>query len=306
MPAVAFFLTLAPTSSIIPIVSEVGAERRMYLPMTALVTLAAVGAWRALARAAAFALRLTTGVTAVIVALLAVRTMARNAEFASPATLWQTSVDRYPHGRSRMALATELAAAGQADQAIAQLRDAVPDFPDARAALGTELVISGRVDEGAAVLRQFIATDPANVNRIPAHLLLAETQAKRGEIDGAHCRPARAAEAGARRRERPGPAVGPRSRARANRACAATTRRRPEPYRSARSRVQLTPKDPAVHNLLGAALASAGRFDEAIAEFREALQVAPGDRQARANLERALQIISTSPPRPRSGESGRR
>ena len=41
--AAAFFLTLAPTSSVVPIASEVGAERRMYLPFAALATLAVVG-----------------------------------------------------------------------------------------------------------------------------------------------------------------------------------------------------------------------------------------------------------------------
>ena len=34
-----FFLTLAPTSSVVPIASEVGSERRMYLPLAALVVL---------------------------------------------------------------------------------------------------------------------------------------------------------------------------------------------------------------------------------------------------------------------------
>jgi hypothetical protein len=38
-----FFLTLAPTSSILPIATEVGAERRMYLPLIALVALALIG-----------------------------------------------------------------------------------------------------------------------------------------------------------------------------------------------------------------------------------------------------------------------
>ena len=33
-----FFLTLAPTSSIVPISTEVGSERRMYLPLMALTT----------------------------------------------------------------------------------------------------------------------------------------------------------------------------------------------------------------------------------------------------------------------------
>ena len=42
-----FFLTLAPTSSIVPIATEVGAERRMYLPLIALCALAVIGLYRA-------------------------------------------------------------------------------------------------------------------------------------------------------------------------------------------------------------------------------------------------------------------
>jgi protein O-mannosyl-transferase len=38
-----FFITLAPTSSVVPIATEVGAERRMYLPLIPLVVLAVVG-----------------------------------------------------------------------------------------------------------------------------------------------------------------------------------------------------------------------------------------------------------------------
>ena len=38
-----FFVTLAPTSSIVPIATEVGAERRMYLPLIAIIALAVVG-----------------------------------------------------------------------------------------------------------------------------------------------------------------------------------------------------------------------------------------------------------------------
>jgi hypothetical protein len=40
-----FFMTLAPTSSIMPIATEVGAERRMYLPLIALVVLGVVGGY---------------------------------------------------------------------------------------------------------------------------------------------------------------------------------------------------------------------------------------------------------------------
>src|SRR5439155_17727388 len=38
-----FFVTLAPTSTIVPIATEVGAERRMYLPLVAVVTIVVAG-----------------------------------------------------------------------------------------------------------------------------------------------------------------------------------------------------------------------------------------------------------------------
>jgi hypothetical protein len=48
-----FFVTLAPTSSFVPIATEVGAERRMYLPLLAVVALAVVAvsaAWAVVVR----------------------------------------------------------------------------------------------------------------------------------------------------------------------------------------------------------------------------------------------------------------
>src|SRR5205085_3990733 len=49
-----FFLTLAPTSSIMPVSTEVGAERRMYLPLMAIVMLVVTVAARTLPGAARF------------------------------------------------------------------------------------------------------------------------------------------------------------------------------------------------------------------------------------------------------------
>jgi hypothetical protein len=48
---IACFAILAPSSSVIPIVSEVGAERRMVLPLAALLALVVCLAWRGLERA---------------------------------------------------------------------------------------------------------------------------------------------------------------------------------------------------------------------------------------------------------------
>jgi Flp pilus assembly protein TadD len=303
--AAVFFLTLAPTSSVVPIVSEVGAERRMYLPLAALATLAVVGGqWVLARRPSTTTVRyITAGLTVAVIAGLAVRTAARNAEYSSPLTLWTTNVDRFPHGRARMALATELVEAGEHAKAVAVLREAVRDFPDARAALGTELIVQGQTDEGIEVLRDFIAADPSRPNRIPAHALLAQTFMTQRNLDGveqefraivklspsdrgAHTQLARTLLAQAQDRFGRGDAPGAQ--------------------RYAREAVQLLPEAADAHNLLGASLALSGDLAGAVAEFREAVRLAPGDTQAQANLDRALRIISTSPPRPRTGEPGPR
>ena len=117
---VVFFILLAPASSVIPITTEVGAERRMYLALAALTILVVTGgAWvidrvrpriprrvgevlPAVAVAAAFAW----------VGTLGVLTTHRNGEFATPVTLWRGSVERWPQGRARILYAEALADAG--------------------------------------------------------------------------------------------------------------------------------------------------------------------------------------------------
>ena len=104
-----FFMTLAPTSSIVPIATEVGSERRMYVPLAALSILVAVAGWKAFERLVAgksaeqrrTIARAAVAVAAVWVCSLAVRTMARNAEYQTELSIWQTSLND-PHGRARM------------------------------------------------------------------------------------------------------------------------------------------------------------------------------------------------------------
>jgi tetratricopeptide (TPR) repeat protein len=185
--AAAFFLTLAPTSSVIPITSEVGAERRMYLPFAALAVLAAIALRRFVEGAGANLsrqrrTRIAGSLTVIVLAALAVRTVYRNAEYATPLDLWRTVVDRRPHGRARMALATEMLAAGDHAGALAQLREAVHDFPDARFGLGTELIADGKTDEGITELQQFITARPSNLNRIPARTLLGQALWSQGRL----------------------------------------------------------------------------------------------------------------------------
>src|SRR5262249_18185789 len=92
-PGVWFFVTLAPASSIVPIATRVGAERRMYLPSTALMVLVAVGVFSIRRVGAAAA----TAALLVVSAALVIATFARNGEYTSTRRLAQTVIERYPN-----------------------------------------------------------------------------------------------------------------------------------------------------------------------------------------------------------------
>jgi Flp pilus assembly protein TadD len=279
--AAAFFLTLAPTSSVIPIASEVGAERRMYLPMAALAVLAVLaGRWlvdrvvaqsvrrpgsTSTSRLGTYVRAFAGGLTAMVLVALAVRTLYRNAEYARPISLWRTVVERRPHGRARMALATELIAAGDHAAALAQLRDAVGDFPDARYALGTELVFGGQIDDGIAELRQFIQARPQHPNRIPARTLLAQALGLQGKF-------AEAAE-----ELRPILKMLPDSESVHTQLADMLSRagKHDEAAAEYRTLVVSRPEDPSIESKLAATLLAAGRLTEATGHFQKALQLDP-------------------------------
>ncbi|MBT4137041.1 MAG: hypothetical protein HOE48_03950, partial [Candidatus Latescibacteria bacterium] len=101
-----FFLILAPTSSFIPITTEVGAERRMYLPLAAIIALLVILGHRAaqhvlqnyLSHNLSPFLRRWIGLifACCIVCGLAARSMKRNQDYQSKETIWQTVVTHAP------------------------------------------------------------------------------------------------------------------------------------------------------------------------------------------------------------------
>jgi tetratricopeptide (TPR) repeat protein len=155
-----FFLTLAPASSIVPIATEVGAERRMYLPLMALAVLVLAGLdvlWSrtVLRRVAA----LPVAAAVILAAAGAAVTVARNREYASPLTLAQTIVDRRPTNVAHHILAEHLMEAGRRDEATPHLRIAVAGGNSrARYPLGRILAEQGNHAEAVEQLRAFIAT----------------------------------------------------------------------------------------------------------------------------------------------------
>ena len=158
-----FFLTLAPTSSIVPIATEVGAERRMYLPLAAIVALLVV-LFVAFAGRISLSSRARTrfgaAILAIVAAALAAGTVVRNREYALALTLAQTALDRWPTGVAHYLVGTELVAAGRQAEGVAHLRQAVDDDPRARYALGVELYRDGSLTDAVANLQEFIRRSP--------------------------------------------------------------------------------------------------------------------------------------------------
>jgi protein O-mannosyl-transferase len=150
-----FFLTLAPTSSLLPIATEVGAERRMYLPLIATVTLVVVAWTRYVRPPALHPIALT-----VAAVLLGSATYARTNEYRSSLVLAETTHERWPTPGSRAMLGTELAAAGRFAEAETHLRAAAPVHPPARYYLGTVLNAQGERAEAIEQFRAFIASQP--------------------------------------------------------------------------------------------------------------------------------------------------
>ncbi len=93
-------MILAPSSSIIPITTEMAAERRMYMPLAAVIVLAVVGAEairRRVARSRVGASRAAlAGALAVVCAGLAIVTVGRTSLYANPERLWQDAVAKAP------------------------------------------------------------------------------------------------------------------------------------------------------------------------------------------------------------------
>jgi tetratricopeptide (TPR) repeat protein len=181
-----FFVTLAPTSSIVPIATEVGAERRMYLPLLAVITLAVLAvsaAWAVVARIhhrrvgrvlldspekpgpqdPAYLPRGVEVVAAIVLlavaAGLAAATIRRNREYASPLTIAQTVVERRPNSVTHHMLAEQLSIAGRHDEAVTHLREAVRGG-NSRAGyqLGIELFNTGKLQDAIDQFDAFVRT----------------------------------------------------------------------------------------------------------------------------------------------------
>jgi tetratricopeptide (TPR) repeat protein len=177
-----FFLILAPTSSFLPIATEVGAERRMYLPLIAIITLAVVGV-----EAARNRFRVPAAATAALLivssAALMAGTRERNEEYQSSARLAATIDERWPTPVSDALVGYELGQQGRRDEALVRLRrSAEGGYSTAWFNLGGMLLTGGQLDEGIAALERFLREAPLETAAVQTRVLLGRALLTKGDV----------------------------------------------------------------------------------------------------------------------------
>ncbi|MBM3975597.1 MAG: tetratricopeptide repeat protein [Planctomycetes bacterium] len=161
---------LAPSSGLIPIVTEIGAERRMYLPLAALLPLAAALLVVGIARSGTgrtLGAGLACAVVAAAVGLCGWLTHERGRDWVSAQAAWSAAAEARPrNARAHWALGVELQLQGDAPQAELHYRRALelrPYYADANMNLAVLLVGSGRLAEALPHFERAVVADPLNV-----------------------------------------------------------------------------------------------------------------------------------------------
>lgn len=185
------FITLSPTSSIIPL-SDAAFEHRMYLPIVGLAWLAIVGGydlldWLAARSGQSLATLRRAGLAAAAlwVVLLGVGTMTRNGVMQDPVALAADTVAKVPENwRGHSGLAEALIDAGRYQEAIVPLEEAIrlnPKIGSPRVQLGQLYLRAGRLDEAEAVLLP--ATEELEESvAAAAYLQLGSVYEQRGDV----------------------------------------------------------------------------------------------------------------------------
>ncbi len=288
-PGAWFFVILGPTSSLLPLVGEFAAERRMYIPLAAVIALIVIagdaGLGSLLRRLnAGDTLRrcLAAGVVVAVVAPLGYVAMRRNEDYRSVFLVFSDAVAKRPNNaRAHNNLGSAFHLLGQLPEATFHYSEAVrikPNYYDAQTNLGAVLTKQGRLDEAIAHLSEATRIRPNSGN---AHRQLGVALARKGQFKEAIAHYSEAL------RLMPGDAE-----LYANLARALHREGRLEDAIAHYSRaLQTRPNHAWTHYNLGEALVQVGRLEEAAVHFESAMQLEPnhsGARRALADLRSGI------------------
>lgn len=152
-----FFMILAPSSSIVPLVTQTMAEHRMYLPLAAIITLVVIGAYWWFGR------RVIVGGFIVAIPLI-MTTSLRNQDYATGFSIWADTVNKWPTcARAHNNLGGILIAAGRNEEALAHFNDAIrlaPEMANAHFNRGIALLALNRKTEAIASFEDELRIKP--------------------------------------------------------------------------------------------------------------------------------------------------
>ena len=152
-----FFLILAPTSSVLPIRTEIAAERRMYLPLAAVIVLVVIGVHEGLRRVVQRDALRRAVAASTVVALLATfcaATRSRNEDYRTEVSILSDLLAKRPaHPWAHYNLGFLFEEAGQLAEAIRHYAEAVrvnPGLARAHRRLEMALMKQGQLQPAAA------------------------------------------------------------------------------------------------------------------------------------------------------------
>jgi len=277
--ACGFFLILAPTSSVIPVVGQSMAENRMYLPLAGIVALVAGGAFALLGRA-------SLPILAAAALCLGFLSVLRNRDYSTELGIWSDTVSKEPaNARAHGNLGRILARLpGRLDDAIREYSEAArldPGAAEVHLNLGNLWFRApGHMDDAVAQYRDATRLRPDDAN---AHFDLAcGLAAVPGRLDEA------VAEFGEALRLRPGFTA---AHVNLGNALARIPGRSTDALRQYGEALRERPELAEAHfNMALVLLKMPGHGDEARAHLREVLRLEPGNEDARALLAESASL----------------
>ena len=272
-----FFVILAPSSSIIPLVSQTAAEKRMYLPLAAVAVLTTVGiyllgaaALRRLVRDDRRRARVgwAIGLLVVLAAAmpLAWRTMLRNDDYRSPLVLWQTTAEHRPgNSRAHQSLGQYLLKAGDVRGAMEELNKAIDLSPCDPRMYVDRSVVNCRSRRYALAISDCTSALQLDANLVQAYINRGDARIQMGQAELA------VDDLSAAIRLKPRSADAYSLRAAANR----NLGRLPEALADANAAIDLDPRLAKAYVNRGNILHQLGQSEQALADYSRALAIQP-------------------------------
>jgi tetratricopeptide (TPR) repeat protein len=275
-----FFLLLAPSSSLLPLPTEPAAERRMYLPLLAIMAVTLGAGWRASHRIwmrfgwpDRARLWLETAIALTLALAFGVTTFQRNAQYRTAKSIWADVVAKRPHNaRAQTCLALALVEEGKPAEAIPHYLIALrldPNEPIIRNDYATALLAIGQVDEAIAQYQETLRRAPdyaparKTLGLIANHRFRAELEFSQAALAAHPADPAAQVSFAQ---------------------LLADMGRRDDAIIHYQQALRLDPSNASAHYNLANLLAEYGRDDEALSHYTAAARLAPNDPHIQINL----------------------